>query len=144
MRFSMLRSLALGCAACVLLACGSESGLEGTGSAWQDPAEAVSGVNRKPVIESVRLLPAEPAPGDRLEAIVRASDLATTGQLPALGPRLVIAALIVFGLPIAERYIRLPSGEITVLCGRPPVLILATTFFSRPSTTHHCPSLQGT
>ena len=33
---------------------------------------------------------------------VRASDLAPPGVRPALGPRLVIAALIVFGLPIAD------------------------------------------
>jgi hypothetical protein len=74
MRVSMCGSLALVWGAFALLACGSEQGAGGGPNAWEDPGESVGGLNRSPVIESVRLLPAEPAPGDVVQAVVRASD----------------------------------------------------------------------
>jgi hypothetical protein len=58
------------------LACGADdpAGRPGGGSAWREPASAVTGINRPPEIESVRILPEEPAPGDTVEAVVHASD----------------------------------------------------------------------
>ena len=60
--------------ACALVACGEEPVRSSAGSAWEDPGRVSQRRNRPPLIESVRLLPAEPAPTDVVRAVVRASD----------------------------------------------------------------------
>lgn len=57
------------------LACGGGSETVTGEGAWQAPAGGSDGIlNRPPEIENVRLLPAEPARGERVRAVVRASD----------------------------------------------------------------------
>jgi hypothetical protein len=57
------------------LSCGGEATQETTGAAWKAPEKrAEGGLNAAPVIEEVRFSPNEPAAGERLSAIVRASD----------------------------------------------------------------------
>jgi hypothetical protein len=57
------------------LACGGDSEEAPSAGAWQAPGGQAEGVyNQAPEIESVRLLPAEPASGERVRAVVRASD----------------------------------------------------------------------
>jgi hypothetical protein len=64
---------AAGLLAGVGLGCGGDPE-PGAGS-WQVPGGSSDGIyNWPPQIESVRLLPAEPAPGERVRAVVRASD----------------------------------------------------------------------
>jgi hypothetical protein len=67
----------LACAVAVAVACGVACG-GGDGSP-QMPDRA-AGANQKPLIEQLRLEPAEPVPGDDLRALVRARDPGGTPQ----------------------------------------------------------------
>lgn len=56
-------------------ACGGDSDEPAGAGAWQTRRDQAEGIyNQAPEIESVRLLPAEPASGERVRAVVRASD----------------------------------------------------------------------
>ena len=74
MRVSRAWALALGAA--TALACGAEGpeGAASRGGVWRDPGATSTGLNTPPVIESVRILPEEPGPGETVQAVVRASD----------------------------------------------------------------------
>ncbi len=55
--------------------CGSGGPGETSGAAWQAPEKsAVASLNRAPVIHAVRLVPSQPAAGERVSALVRASE----------------------------------------------------------------------
>jgi hypothetical protein len=57
------------------LSCGGDASEQTTGAAWQAPGKsAEAGVNRAPVIREVRLSPSAPAAGERVRAVVRASE----------------------------------------------------------------------
>ena len=57
------------------LSCGGDATQETTGAAWQAPEKSGDPrLNRAPVIHEVRLSPSEPAAGERVSALVRASE----------------------------------------------------------------------
>jgi hypothetical protein len=57
------------------LGCGGDAPEQTTGAAWQAPGKAgAARLNRAPVIQEVRLSPSEPAAGERVSAVVRASE----------------------------------------------------------------------
>ena len=57
------------------LSCGGDASEETTGAAWQAPEKSGEArLNRAPVIHEVRLSPSEPAAGERVSALVRASE----------------------------------------------------------------------
>ncbi|MHC4507107.1 MAG: hypothetical protein ACYTFI_27820, partial [Planctomycetota bacterium] len=57
------------------VSCGGGASEETSGAAWQAPGKsAVAGINRAPVIQEVRLTPGQPAAGERVRALVRASE----------------------------------------------------------------------
>ncbi|MBW1687825.1 MAG: hypothetical protein JRS35_22545, partial [Deltaproteobacteria bacterium] len=57
------------------LSCGGDATQETTGAAWQAPEKSgAARLNRAPVILEVRLSPSEPAAGERVSALVRASE----------------------------------------------------------------------
>jgi hypothetical protein len=58
-----------------ILGCGGGASEETVGSAWQAPGKGAEAIlNRAPVIQEVRLSPREPAAGERVSALVRASE----------------------------------------------------------------------
>jgi hypothetical protein len=58
-----------------LFGCGSDGRNEVSGAAWQAPGEPAAAIlNRAPVIQEVRLSPSKPAAGERVSALVRASE----------------------------------------------------------------------
>jgi hypothetical protein len=57
------------------VSCGGDTTQETSGAAWQAPEKSSEArLNRAPVIHEVRLSPSEPAAGERVSALVRASE----------------------------------------------------------------------
>jgi len=88
------------------LGCGGEAGQETSGAAWQAPDKsAEASLNHAPVIQEVRLSPSEPAAGERVSALVRASE--PDGEAIQLR-----FAWSVGGRPIGESGAQILLGEV--------------------------------
>lgn len=88
------------------LSCGGSGSEVTTGAAWQAPEKsAEESLNRAPVIQEVRLVPSEPAAGERVRAVVKASE-------PDGEPIQLRFAWSVGGLPIPESAAEIQLGEV--------------------------------